>query len=193
MKASLTFLGLLLFSTVFFGQQISRSTLSTAGDLSKDKSGISLTWTVGEVFSETIQSKYHVTGGFQQGALTKLIFTDTIDELIEDEKEETTSKSEIKKTNLTSQDIVITLFPNPTTNQIWLQSNQEDIKEYTVSIFELSGKRIFQEKISFDNSSQIEIQQIEKLNSGNYVLQLVDDSQKITAIKFTKIDTNEDQ
>lgn len=186
MKTSLTFLGLMLSSTIFFGQQISRSTLSTAGDLSKNETGISITWTIGEVFSETIQSKYHVTGGFQQGELSKSTSTTVVDELIE-EKEETILTEEIQKTNSTSQDVVITLFPNPTTNQIWLKSNQEEVQEYTASIFDLSGKRIFQQKISLDNSNQIKINQIEKLNSGNYVLQLIDNSQKTTTKKFTKI------
>ncbi len=190
MKTSLFFLGLMLSSTIFFGQQISRSTLSTAGDLSKSETGISLTWTVGEVFSETIQSEYHVTGGFQQGVLAKSISTDATDAVIEnetEEKEETKSNLEIQKTNSISQEVVITLFPNPTTNQIWLKSNQEDVQEYTVSVFDLSGKKIFQQKISLKNSNQIGIQQIEKLNSGNYVLQLIDDSQKVTTKKFTKI------
>ena len=44
---------LILFSTFALGQQISRNTLTTAGDFSKNENGISVSWTMGNTFCQT--------------------------------------------------------------------------------------------------------------------------------------------
>jgi len=61
-----------LFSTqLLFSQTISRSNLATAGDVVTNSSGITISWSIGEVFSNTVQNDNHITGGFQQGILIK--------------------------------------------------------------------------------------------------------------------------
>ena len=57
--------------TTIWAQKISMNTLTTAGDYTKNKNGVSVSWTIGEVFSQTITNDHHVTEGFQQGALER--------------------------------------------------------------------------------------------------------------------------
>ncbi len=45
--------------------------LSTAGDYIKSENGTTLSWTIGESFSQTIKGRQHLTEGFQQGNMLK--------------------------------------------------------------------------------------------------------------------------
>lgn len=53
-------------------QEISRNTITTAGDYTVSESGISLSWSIGEVFGKTTETGNYVTEGFQQGLLEEV-------------------------------------------------------------------------------------------------------------------------
>jgi hypothetical protein len=50
-------------------QEVSRNTITTAGDYTVSESGVSLSWSIGEVFGKTTETGNYVTEGFQQGIL----------------------------------------------------------------------------------------------------------------------------
>jgi len=52
-------------------QEISRNTVTTAGDFTTNEDGVSISWSMGEVFSQTSEEDFYVTEGFQQGILEK--------------------------------------------------------------------------------------------------------------------------
>lgn len=52
-----------------YSQDISRSTITTAGGYLTNEEGVSVSWSMGQVFSLTTQSDQHLTEGFQQGKL----------------------------------------------------------------------------------------------------------------------------
>lgn len=60
-----------IFTLYISAQEISRNTVTTAGDFTTNESGISISWSMGEVFSQTSEKGYQVTEGFQQGILEK--------------------------------------------------------------------------------------------------------------------------
>lgn len=69
MKKSLLLFGFVLQTFLVLGQEKNLTTLTTAGGFDKGEDGISVSWTIGEVFSATVQDEFHVTAGFQQGNL----------------------------------------------------------------------------------------------------------------------------
>jgi hypothetical protein len=62
---------LAIFALGTSAQEISRNTVTTAGDYTVNKNGISISWSMGEVFSKTSEKGQYVTEGFQQGILEK--------------------------------------------------------------------------------------------------------------------------
>ena len=60
-----------IFALSISAQEISRNTVTTAGDYTTNKAGVSISWSMGEVFSQTSEKGFHVTEGFQQGILEK--------------------------------------------------------------------------------------------------------------------------
>lgn len=60
-----------IFTLYISAQEISRNAVTTAGDYITNEDGISISWSMGEVFSQTSEKGYHVTEGFQQGILEK--------------------------------------------------------------------------------------------------------------------------
>lgn len=63
---------LLGLTQIVFAQNLStRNVITAAGDYIKKENGASLSWTMGEVFSQTIIGKEHFTEGFQQGNMLK--------------------------------------------------------------------------------------------------------------------------
>jgi hypothetical protein len=59
-----------IFSFSFsYGQDISQSTITSAGGYVVNDAGISVSWSMGQVFNLTAQSEQHLTEGFQQGKL----------------------------------------------------------------------------------------------------------------------------
>ncbi len=59
----------LLIALQLSAQEISRNTITTAGDNIVSEDGVSLSWSIGEVFSKTNETGSYVTEGFQQGIL----------------------------------------------------------------------------------------------------------------------------
>ncbi len=70
MKYFFTFL-LTVFALHLSAQEISRNTVTTAGDFTTNDKGVSISWSMGEVFSQTSNEGVYVTEGFQQGILEK--------------------------------------------------------------------------------------------------------------------------
>lgn len=69
MKATLLITIIILTTSLAYSQNISLSTITTAGGYVTNDKGISVSWSIGQVFSLTTQSDQHVTEGFQQGKL----------------------------------------------------------------------------------------------------------------------------
>lgn len=164
-------------------QQLSRVHLGTAGHFTKDNKGTSIDWTLGDIFSETILSKSHLTGGFQQGALVPT----------EEgrQRKVVDSSSETSKGN-PQQDYIqrktnsrITIFPNPTAEQLYI--NLPGTTQGTIRVFNNAGQLIIQQKIDPNTSEQLEIHQVKNLSSGMYFLHLYQQKQKIHSQSFIKM------
>ncbi len=184
MRSKFSFTLLLLFSThILISQTISRSNLATAGDVLSNSSGVTLSWTIGEVFSNTVQQANHITGGFQQGILPKK------NKPVEKESTSIDPEQRINSTtnNKINSDLQIILFPNPTVDQLWLKSNTSDSYNVVLSIMDTSGKNHIQKNITLENFQEVEINQIDKLASGNYILVLSDNKSTIASKQFIKL------
>ena len=176
-------LTVLFFTHLLVGQTISRSNLATAGGVVSSTSGMTLSWSIGEVFSNTVQEDNHITGGFQQGNLLKKNIP--IDEdLISFEPEQ---QSISANDNAIINDLKIIVFPNPTADQLWLKFNATDTPLLTLKIIDTSGKIFIQNKVRFENSQALEINQINKLSSGQYTLFLYDNQSVVSSKQFIKL------
>jgi len=183
MKKELLLLIFIIATSTSYAQQISRSILTTAGDVSKNKDGVTVSWTIGDVFSQTVQEDNHLTEGFQQGTLTeKLPNTERVIQSSESKPQQSISQK-----NKISSEITLTAFPNPTTKELFIRTENFKVNEIIVNILDVSGKRISQQYININNGQDIRIQQIEKLDAGIYFIQIKNNQRTITTKQFTKI------
>ncbi|MCB0397986.1 MAG: T9SS type A sorting domain-containing protein, partial [Flavobacteriales bacterium] len=80
----------------------------------------------------------------------------------------------------------ITVFPNPATDQIFIQLGKgQNWDQSTVSVFTISGKKVFQQKICQQgNLLQMDIRNLEK---GTYLLQVTGMNGKVLeSVKVVK-------
>lgn len=193
MYLKIHFFFLILFiSSTAAAQSLSRSNLSTAGGLVSNDVGVSLSWTIGEVFSETIQNNSHVTGGFQQGELSKTqknnpaVATD-LEEDSTEEPIEASSNDYFQQPSSLPQNVQVILFPNPTLEDLWIKSTSETTQHYTLKILDTSGRTVLQQVIKLENFQKEKIQKVNSLTSGNYILSLLSNEKVISTQKFIKI------
>lgn len=183
MKKQFLLLILITSATISYAQQISRSIITTAGDTAKSKDGNTVSWTIGDVFGQTIQKEDHLTEGFQQGLLTNK----------KSSKERKTQASqsiaqyEIAEIKDKIANITLTTFPNPTTDQLFIRTKNLKTQNMFVNILDASGKIISQQNINIKEGQDISISNIEQLEAGIYFLQLTDNQQPIISKQFVKM------
>ncbi len=130
------------FGTLF-SQTIERNVVAVSGD-NYVNNGISLSWTLGECVTETVQnSDMKITQGFQQGDVG-------IVNIIE-------NKDEVKS---------IFAYPNPTTKYVTLEITGELKSVYTAEFTDMSGQLLMLKTVQ-NNFADFDAQ---SLRSGNYLL-----------------------
>ena len=181
MKPLYLTISLLFFHTFIFGQQVSRSILTTAGDFSKNEKGISLDWTMGDVFGQTIQSTHHLTEGFQQGNLTPTQQSEAV---------QNTNSFRLDNSNSATQEkisVKIIAYPNPTVDQLSLKFETSASQLVMVYVTTLNGKKILQQKVQMVDGEKIEVEKINELSAGTYFIQVVKNGKIIDTQQFIKV------
>lgn len=250
MKATiLTFIGLLIFS-FSYGQDISRSTITTAGGFVANDEGISISWSMGEVFSLTTESEQHITEGFQQGKLelsgkvvleavreneenvvinlkkkgsfnaTQFILQRrnsdeqnfTTIATIKNEKEshileyidhnnttknstyriqffnyETKNLSNTVTIEGTPRNINMTIFPNPTVEQLNVELLNIENEEITINIWATNGQNVFSNTYQNIENQLITINDLKELAKGSYLIQVNNGTEIIDTKTFVKL------
>ncbi|HAF27470.1 MAG TPA: hypothetical protein DCG75_00340 [Bacteroidales bacterium] len=146
------FLSLGMFLGLFVsGQSISSYVVASAGE-SVEVGGLNVSWTLGEIAIETLESTDLVlTQGFQQGYF------------------EITSIGDPLSTNFT-----IKMYPNPASEFVWVDLESEEIKDAVIELFDLDGKLVYSSKLNvIEGPNKVELG---NLNSSQYILRISDNS-----------------
>lgn len=145
---------LILVLATFFGlyvsgQSISSYVVASAGQ-SVEAGGLNISWTLGEIAIETLESTDLVlTQGFQQGYF------------------EITSVGEPLSNNF-----AIKVYPNPASEFVWVNLESDEIKGAVIELYDLEGKLVYNNKISItEGPSQIDLT---NLSSSQYILRVSD-------------------
>ena len=146
--------GMLLMNYSLMAQQ---EVISSGGNYDETSSG-SLSWTIGEATTETVSDGTNtLTQGFQQSNLTV---------------------TEIKNSNL--ENVNITLYPNPTTDLVILETN--NITDLDFKIYSTNGKLLKTEKV---NNTETQIFFTE-YSSGIYFLTISNTKKQIKTFQIIK-------
>ena len=129
-KISLIFV-VIFFATFSFSQSINNELTSNAGNTGEDSNGNTLSWSVGEVLTQTYSSDNNkLTQGFHQGILTFVNINE---------------KQEL--------DFTINIYPNPTTNILTIDiSKLPDNETLKVKILDINGKLINERMLDLSNT-----------------------------------------
>ena len=159
MKRISLFIVVIFFTTFSFSQSISNELSSNAGDIGTDSYGNTLSWSVGEVVTQTYSSDNNkLTQGFHQGRLTFV----NIDE-----------KSEL--------DFTVNIYPNPTTNILTIDiSKLPDNETIEVKILDINGKLINERQLNLSNTIDFR-----NYTKGTYLISIYNSKNEI--IKTGKI------
>jgi len=180
MKFLTTLLALMCIAFSITAQQISRSLLTTAGDFSKNENGISLNWSMGDVFSHTtLGDHHHITEGFQQGDIETQNNIDSSSYRIGD-------PGIIPQENI---DIQVSTFPNPTSDYLVLHFKKSTPQPQTLVayVFDEKGNFIFHKKLEVEDDKEITLSQIQDLSAGKYFVEFVKRGKTIFTKPFIKI------
>ena len=128
-------------NAVLPGQSLVMEVVAASGDTHLSSSETSLEWTLGEVVSTRLENDAVLTQGFQQSF-------DVVTHVFNDPE----------------FDLQIRMYPNPTTTNLTIESNQNALLR--VEIRDLFGRRILVQKIS----SQKEQLKLPKIPTGTYML-----------------------
>ncbi len=167
------------FSSTTYGQEISISTISPSGDYVKNEAGISVSWTMGQVFDQSIFGNYHFTEGFQQGTLSQEIQAGNRASLDETPSSNTTKKL----VGTTNASIEILAYPNPVVDKLNLTFDNLHLAILTIKIIDSSGKHWAQQKVNNTVHTTIDIAH---LPSGNYILQIIENGKFVCYKKIIK-------
>ena len=183
MKATFISIIILCLPFISLSQSVSSSIISSAGGKATSDQGVTLDWTMGEIFSPTMKNDFHVTSGFQQGNLSKKA-PSTSKELIQPEVFQNDSSNIDLEVEVVKMEV--TVFPNPTAERLWVKYNGEDITPCQINIFNINGKKVFSQVVELGENQKREINHIQNLPANQYLLQLKI-NEKIITKKFTKI------
>lgn len=147
----------MLFVKFSFSQSISNQVIGTTGSFSI-ASGISLSATSGETAIETFSSGNNIlTQGFQQP------------------NENGVGIIELKENNFS-----VKIFPNPTADFLIVQYHSDNGEEYSVSLYDLLGRKLNLINNQFENGNEFSISfQLTQLPSACYFLTIENASGEI--------------
>lgn len=133
----------LLFSMKVTAQQV----IANAGEFWNNSEG-SLSWTIGEVVTETVTTtSYQLTQGFQQIQEGYLVLSD----------------------NLFLNDI--TIFPNPFSSEVKIQTNYKHAV-FDLIVFDYQNKIVYQNEILFSPACEQLTIDLSVLDAGYYYFEL---------------------
>ena len=148
---------LLCVPLIGFGQVTSPSVISSSGD-SYNNGGVIMDYTLGEIVVEThINSTTILTQGFHQGILKV-------------------------NTSVENIDIKTKIYPNPTTNFLIIELEENVNAELLV--YDINGKIVIKDKLNEEQKKQLDFS---FLNQGNYLLHInIADKQSVYQINKSK-------
>ena len=74
----------------------------------------------------------------------------------------------------------LSLFPNPTSGDIWLNLNSEYAQSGIVIVFDITGKEVFKQNIKLQKGDNKQLLKLDGITKGNYTLQLQTTDGKLT-------------
>ncbi len=178
MKVTLTIFWLILAVNVF-GQDISHHSQTSASGFAKTDQGVSVDWSLGVSFAQVVQSDHHLTEGFHQGNFTPInIVTDTIG--FRQQAEESSPES------LTEDNIQFQIFPNPTSDFLYLRNENANTQDLNLVILNADGSLVYKQSVSLLPNQKIEVNNIIDLPSGFYFIQINSVHTTLKTLKFIK-------
>jgi len=139
------------------GQLHAQEVIASDGNFATTVDG-SLSWTLGEIVTETFTLTNHLTQGFQQN-YEDLV---SIDEL--------------------GQEIVFSVFPNPFQGEITLQVS-DALPDYQIKVLDYQSKILFERQIFFSPGVEKISIDLSNLSEGYYLLVLEVPAQHIQTIR----------
>jgi hypothetical protein len=160
MKRQLSLLCLVFFCALLHGQTLSPDIISTSGNYDQGP-GMSLSWTVGEIMTETLNgSGCMLTSGFQPylvGIVNVIQYSKT--------------------------DFDLNIFPVPASHFLTVQTGASLQGQLNLDLLDLNGKRMMVKRID-KGSNSIDLS---FLQSAEYVLQITDEEGNlIRSVKIIK-------
>ncbi|MCB0655848.1 MAG: T9SS type A sorting domain-containing protein [Saprospiraceae bacterium] len=144
---------------LLYGQRLAPEVVASSGDFKQNEAGLSLSWTLGELVTATLQQDALIlTQGFQQPDLAG-----------------TSSRF-----NWKGQEISIRLFPNPTSNRIFLAPDGDQAFGYRLT--SMDG-RVFTELAPKPGIQEIDLT---AQPNGLFLVQIWKDQELLGNIKFIK-------
>lgn len=148
---------------MLFSQSISHTTISSAGATVEKNTEVSLSWTLGQVFNQSVEKGLFVTEGFQQGLLIR-------QEMF---NEETTLAEPLFTDVLLEKEASNwVVFPTMVKDQLFVKFNSPPETAVRFSIVNLHGEIIYSYKIPANNQYLFEINNAGLLPTGMYFLQV---------------------
>lgn len=246
---------LLIIVTIFtfsfsYGQDISQSTITSAGGFVTNDAGISVSWSMGQVFSLTAQSEQHLTEGFQQGKLEangtmilkanrnnsttvflqlnkkgivnstefqlqrrhaaaqSFVTIATISnsenaatfEYLDNNNSDKNTEYRILFTNHkinkisnlanvegTPRTMSMTIFPNPTVEQLNIKLSNSTDENIIVNIYDVNGRNILSNVYQNIENQIININNLDALATGNYIVQVSNGTEIVGSQAFVKM------
>ncbi len=157
---TLTLLSVFIFSLITaICQNTDLEVISTGGDDFK-KSNSSISWTIGEIATETFSDTNNIlTQGFQQSKLTVI---------------------SIKENKISELDIKV--YPNPTKDLLSIEIDSEEINDFQIMLFDLNGKKISQTKMT-EKKKNISMN---IYPTSTYILKIIKKEKEISSYKIIK-------
>lgn len=156
-----------------YSQQVSRSLISSAGESTVSKSGVTATWSVGEVFGNTVEHGYYLTEGFQQGALLK-------------EKSNEVNRLEFHETSIPEMvELNVEVYPTIVSESLYFKMSSYDANSLMVRLVSLDGQQL---NVSFQaiSDNEFKILNVGRIPNGTYFLQIAVDGAWLDAKQFIK-------
>ncbi len=149
-------------------QILTPSVISTAGSV-HNKSGKTISYTIGQLITPSFKNKKILTQGFQQA-----------NPIIVNIRK--------KENNNNNNNIKVSVFPNPTYNFINIRIKDAKDEKYIIQIYDIFGRLLIDKIIEYKTNNKFNID-IQNLNAGQYMIRIVSFKTKsyITDFKFIKL------